>query len=89
MRFSAISSREKSCVSSSTVDGSLETAAGRMGIEGWAKAVDELQRKTLPNDCQKDEVELGIEAVLRELARSVSTAALTQYAIAGIGVSLA
>jgi hypothetical protein len=42
----------------------------------------ELHRKTLPKDCMKDEVELGMEAILRELARSLSTAAFTQYAIA-------
>lgn len=38
--------------------------------------------KTLPKDVQKDDVALGIEAVLSELERSVSTAAFTRYAIA-------
>lgn len=83
MRFSAISSRVKSWVSSSTFEGSLATAAGR---EGWVvedmKDGDELQRKTLPKDCQKEAEGLGMEAGFKELARSVSTAALTRYAIA-------
>lgn len=84
MRFSAISSRVKSWVSSSTFDGSLETAAGRVGVvEGNNVDGVELQRKTLPKDCQKVELELGIEPILRELERSESTVALTLYAIAG------
>lgn len=84
MRFSAISSRVKSWVSSSTLDGSLETAAGRVGaVEGNKFGGVELQRKTLPKDCQKVEVELGMEPILSELERSESTAALTRYAIAG------
>lgn len=49
---------------------------------GISVADDELHRNTLPRDCQKEEVELGMEAGLRELERSVSTAALTRYAIA-------
>lgn len=82
MRFSAISSRVKSCVSISTVDGSLATAAGRTGVVVGIKPDDELHRKTLPKDWMKDEVELGMEAVLSEFARSLSTAAFTRYAIA-------
>lgn len=84
MRFSAISSRVKSCVSSSTFEGSLATAAGReaVAVED-AKEGAELQRKTLPKDCQNEAEEPGMEAVFKELARSVSTAALTRYAIAG------
>ena len=82
MRFSAISSRVKLWVSISTVDGSLVTAAGRAGVTEETMSDEELQRKTLPRDPQKDEVELGIEATLRELERPVSTAALTRYAMA-------
>jgi hypothetical protein len=82
MRFSAISSRVKSCVSISTVDGSFVTAAGRIGVVVGIKPGAELHRKTLPKDCTKDEVELGMEAILSELARSLSTAAFTRYAIA-------
>lgn len=78
MRFSAISSRVKSCVSISTFEGSLEIAAGRTGAEEGLKVCAELQRKTLPKDPQKEEVEPGIEAVLSELESSVSTAALTR-----------
>jgi len=53
--------------------------AGRTGCAEGRKADDEVpQRKTLPKDCQKLEVELGIEATLRELERSLSTAALTR-----------
>ena len=79
MRFSAISSRVKLCVSSSTFEGSLDTAAGRVEWE-WEIVVidDEFQRKTLPRDCQKVEEVLGIEAGLRVLASWVSTAALTR-----------
>ena len=88
MRFSAISSRVKSCVSISTVDGSFATAAGRVGVVVGMNPADELQRKTLPKDCMKDEVELGMEAILSELARSLSTAAFTQYVIADGIVSL-
>lgn len=84
MRFSAISSRVKSWVSSSTLDGSLDTAAGRAGaVEGNNVDGFEFQRKTLPNDCQKLAVELGIVPILRELERPESTVALTRYAIAG------
>lgn len=78
MRFSAISSRVKSCVSISTVDGSLDITAGRVGGAEGAKGVVVLQRKTLPKDVQIEELVPGIEASLRESARSVSTAALTQ-----------
>lgn len=86
MRFSAISSRVKSWISSSTLDGSLETAAGRVGaVEDNDVDGVVLQRKTLPMDCQKVEVELGIEPILRELERSESTVALTRYAIARKG----
>lgn len=83
MRFSAISSRVKSCVSSSTLDGSLEIAAGRVGTVE-ASNVDgvELQRKTLPKDCQKEDVELGMVPILSVFESSESTAALTRYAIA-------
>lgn len=79
MRFSAISSRVKSCVSISTVDGSLDTAAGRVGaaVDGTNGVVED-QRKTLPKEDQIEEVLLGMGAVLRELDRSVSTAALTR-----------
>lgn len=53
--------------------------AGRTGvIEEDMKPEGELQRKTLLKDCQKVEDELGIEAILRELERSLSTAALTR-----------
>lgn len=83
MRFSAISSWVKSCVSISTVEGSLDTAAGREGVdEEGVKIGEELQRKTLPKDDQRVELEFGMEAILKELERSVSTAALTRYAIA-------
>ena len=78
MRFSAISSRVKSWVSSSTLDGSLEMAAGRVGAEAMNVEGVELQRKTLPNDCQNVEVELGIVPILRVLESSESTAALTR-----------
>lgn len=79
MRFSAICSRLKSCVSISTVEGSLVTAAGRMGVVvDGAKGVVEDQRNTLPKEVQIEEVLLGMEASLRELERSVSTAALTR-----------
>ena len=77
----------KSCVSISTVDGSFVIAAGRIGVVLGIKPDVELHRKTLPKDCMKEEVELGMEAVLRELARSLSTAAFTRYAIAGRGVN--
>lgn len=78
MRFSAISSRVKSCVSISTLEGSLVRVAGRIG----AGTVDVLQRKTLPKDSQKEDEVPGIEATFKELARSTSTAALRRYAIA-------
>lgn len=69
----------KSCVSSSTLDGSFETAAGRVGsAEGRKDVGAELQRKTLPKDCQNVELVLGIDANFRELERSLSTAALTR-----------
>ena len=85
MRFSAISSRVKSWVSSSTLDGSLETVVGRVGaVEGNNVGGVELQRKTLPNDCQKVDVELGMAPILSEFERSESTAALTRYAIANV-----
>jgi hypothetical protein len=42
----------------------------------------ELHLKTLPNDVQNEDVALGMEAVLRELESSESTAALTRYVIA-------
>jgi hypothetical protein len=56
----------------------LVIAAGRIGAVAGTKDGDELQRKTLPTEDQKDELELGIEAVLRELERSLSTVALTR-----------
>lgn len=60
------------------------TAAGRVGAVAvvGAKEGAEDQRKTLPKDCQKEAEALGMEAILRELARSLSTVALTRYAIA-------
>ena len=85
MRFSAISSRVKSCVSSSTLEGSLVTAAGLVGAalaEDTRVGDDGPQRKTLLKDCQKVAEALGMEATLRELARSLSTVGLTRYAIA-------
>ena len=85
MRFSAISSRVKSCVSSSTLEGSLVTAAGLVGAalaEDTRVGDDGFQRKTLLKDCQKVAEALGMEAILRELARSLSTVGLTRYAIA-------
>lgn len=79
MRFSAISSRVKSCVSISTVEGSLDIIAGRAGVEDKVlKPGEVLQRKTLPKEPMKDDVELGMEATLSELESSVSTAALTR-----------
>lgn len=62
------------------------TAAGRTGAVVGIKPGVEPHLKTLPNDVQKPELALGIEAVFRELDSSVSTAALTRYAIA-VGVS--
>lgn len=76
MRFSAISSRVKSWVSSSTLGGSLETVAAAEDVAN--EGVDEPHRKTLPRDCQNEEDELGTDAVLRELASSLSTAAFTR-----------
>lgn len=79
MRFSAISSRVKSCVSISTVDGSLDIIAGRAGVEEVVlKPGEVLQRKTLPKEPMNEDVELGMEATLSELESSVSTAALTR-----------
>lgn len=43
------------------------------------------QRKTLPKEVQIEAVLLGMEAILSEFERSVSTAALTRYAIAKWG----
>lgn len=71
MRFSAISSRVKSWVSISTLDGSLEMAAGAVDTD----LCEELHRKTLLNDWKKDVVDVGIAAGLRDSARSLSTAA--------------
>lgn len=61
------------------MDGSLATAAGRMGavVVGTKGGVED-QRKTLPKEVQIEEVLLGMDAVLREFDRSVSTAALTR-----------
>lgn len=84
MRFSAISSRVKLCVSSSTFDGSLETVAGREGAVDVIEGPEGLQRKTLPRDCQNEEEELGMEAGLREMASWLSTAAFTRYVIAAM-----
>lgn len=53
-------------------------AAVRVGAVVGTKEVVELQRKTLPKEDQNVELELGIEAVLRELERSLSTVALTR-----------
>jgi len=60
------------------------TAAGRIGAvaASGAKEGPEDQRKTLLKDCQKEADALGMEAILRELARSLSTVALTRYAMA-------
>lgn len=90
MRRSAISSRVKSCVSSSTLAGSLFTVAGRWAVAApaAARAGVELHRKTLEKDFQKEAEAPGIAATLRELARSLSTVALTRYAIAGGEVML-
>jgi len=41
-------------------------AAGRVGVFGGTKEGVEFQRKTLPNEDQKVELELGMEAVLSE-----------------------
>jgi hypothetical protein len=51
-----------------------------MGGGNWAAAED--QRNTLLMDWRKEVEELGMEAERRELARSVSTAALRRYAMA-------
>jgi hypothetical protein len=74
MRFSAISSRVKSCVSISTFEGSFEAARrdGRSGV--W----EVLQRKGLLRDFQSEALVLGIDAGFRVAARSLSTAALTR-----------
>lgn len=55
-------------------------AAGRVGGAEGVKGVvvGVLQRKTLPKDVQMEELVPGIEAGLRVLERSVSTAALMQ-----------
>lgn len=60
------------------------TVAGRVGAAATVVGdmEEELQRKTLLKDCQKEAEALGMEAILRELARSLSTVALTRYAIA-------
>lgn len=87
MRFSAISSRVKSCVSSSTLAGSFGgSVTGRL-VAGSKPGVvvgveEEPQRKMLLKDCQSVAEELGTEAILRDSARSRSTAALTRYVIA-------
>lgn len=59
--------------------------AGRMGAVDDIDEADELQRKTLPKDAQKEEDELGMEAGLRELASWLSTAAFTRYVMAASG----
>ena len=83
MRFSAISSRVKSWVSSSTLGGSLVVVEGRgAAADDGINGVDELHRKTLPKDCQNVEDVFGIEAILSDAASSLSTAAFTRYAIA-------
>ena len=64
------------------MDGSLAIAAGRAGVAEATNPGDELQRKTLPKEPHIEEVVLGMEAILSEFERSVSTAALTRYAIA-------
>ena len=78
MRRSAISSRVKSCVSSSTLAGSLFTVAGRWDVAAPARVGVELHRKTLEKDFQKEAEAPGIAVTLRELARSLSTVALTR-----------
>lgn len=83
MRFSAISSRVKSWVSSSTLGGSLVRVAGPAGDE--RDGVAGPQRKTLLRDCQNEEDALGMAAGLSDLASSLSTAAFTRYAIAAAG----
>lgn len=47
-------------------------------LVGVREGVAELQRKTLERDCQNVEDELGMEAVLRVMASSLSTAAFTR-----------
>lgn len=55
------------------------TAGRACGADGMKGVVVEvLQRKTLPKDVQMEELAPGIEAGLRVLERSVSTAALMQ-----------
>lgn len=51
---------------------------GRSGAE----TAEVPQRKAPPNERQRDAVELGMAAGLRVLAKSLSTAALTLYAMA-------
>lgn len=53
-------------------------AAGRVGAVVGTKEAVGPQRKTLPKEDQNVELELGIEAILKELERSLSTVALTQ-----------
>ena len=85
MRFSAISSRVKSCVSSSTLDGSLVTAVGRGGAIVLGSPEElvrglllvELHLNMLPMEEKSDDDELGTTAGLRDSARSLSTAAFT------------
>lgn len=82
MRFSAISSRVKSWVSSSTFDGSLLTA-GREGSivldnpELIRGLLLEPQRSMLLSEENHEDDELGMIAGLRDSARSLSTAAFT------------
>lgn len=54
-------------------------------VVGGTKGGVEDQRKTLPKEVQIEAVLLGMEAILSEFERSVSTAALTRYAIAKWG----
>lgn len=51
------------------------------GLSG-AETAEVLQRKAPPNERQKDAVEPGMAAGFRVLAKSLSTAALTRYAMA-------
>lgn len=69
----------KSCVSSSTFDGSFVIAAGREGsmVPERPEVVMDLLRPNPNIDEKKEDEELGTTAGLREAAKSLSTAALT------------
>lgn len=71
----------KSCISSSTLDGSFVPGAGRDGSVGFGRPDDAsslfLDPPRPSSDEKKEKVELGIVPVLRDAARSLSTAAFT------------